>query len=101
MKPRLSKHIITNLLILLFISVKLTGLHTIFHDSEKDDTECSICLHHISHSQTAIALPAEFETIEVPNWDYILTVFVGELPKVDYKSDSQYRYFSRPPPSLI
>lgn len=101
MKLGFSKHIITNFLILLFISAKLTGLHAFFHDSEKTaDKECSVCLHAAQHQDLKI-IPQEFPTLEPIYFVEISNEIQSEIPDSFFGNDSFRAFFSRPPPFLI
>lgn len=101
MRLGLSKHIITNFLILLFISAKLTGLHAFFHDSEKTaDTECSICLHAAQHQDLKI-IPEDTPTLN-PIFSVIISNEIqSNIPDIFIEDDSLRAFFSRPPPCLI
>lgn len=80
----------------------MTGLHGLFHDTDKkSETECSICLHHISHSYNPETLPANFVEIVFHNWNYVSISTVNEFQQQIYVINSDYSLFSRPPPFLI
>ena len=102
MKLSIIKQNITYLLLVLFLSMKMTGLHAFSHTD--DDTEhdtCAICDHAIAHNLTPTISPST-DDFHIKN-----NVFAIEIEKTNnYRFIAQNtiivsELFSRPPPLYL
>lgn len=96
------KNSITYLFLVLFLSMKIAGLHVLLHTDDKDHAiHCSVCDHAISNNLTPTLTPHledfTFENLlfttrreSVKNYDFIA---VSNL--------ASGQLFSRPPPSKL
>lgn len=95
------KNSIAYLFLVIFISMKMTGLHALTHTDHKDHSQyCTICLHTVKHSSTPAQTPASLDyTIE--NNEYITQREINEtytfIASIEIAPD---QLFSRPPPFL-
>ncbi|WP_147679181.1 hypothetical protein [Algibacter pacificus] len=96
------KHIIAYFLLVIFLFVKVLGLHAISHsDSDKHHDNCVICNHAITHNLTPTLFP---DTIDVQLEDIPILIpsnIVYNYRCVILSSNMARALFSRPPPVLL
>ncbi|MCX2678375.1 hypothetical protein OOZ15_00330 [Galbibacter sp. EGI 63066] len=102
MKNGRLKNSITSLFLVLFISMKMTGLHVLSHTNDKDHAiHCTICDHAITHNLTP-ALTPDLQDFTIENTEPIVQ---GEITKnynfIALSNLASGQLFSRPPPSLL
>ena len=102
MKSSNIKHSITYLFLVLFLSMKLVGLHTFSHmDDDGHDAPCEICHYAITHNFTP-ELSTELQDFSVESAVLIINNIV--LNKYSFKVSntiSSNQLFSRPPPCIV
>ncbi|SDM54435.1 hypothetical protein SAMN04488514_11098 [Kriegella aquimaris] len=101
LKGRL-KHSISYFLLVLFLSVKMAGLHVLSHSDDKDHAlNCAICDHTTAHNQVPVIAPDlpdfkvhkfEVSFLQEANTHY---TFIGA------RTLDSDQLFSRPPPFLL
>ncbi len=88
---------ITSLLLVLFLAMKLTGLHAMSHIDDVDDT-CAICDHAITHNLTPSIAP-DSNDIQLEHIIFLIPIEVTNNYSYSTTSSLITRaLFSRPPP---
>lgn len=102
MKPSPIKQLITCFLLVLFLAMKLSGIHAMSHADDADEVNtCSICDYAISQSVTPIFSVNQHD-FPVENKLIFITLEVIINYSFSATSDIISRaLFSRPPPSLL
>ena len=102
MKSNRIKNSVTYLFLVLFLSMKLVGLHALSHVDDKDEhaVHCVICDHAITHNLTPILTP-DLDVFSIEHTEDV----VEQEVIVDYNfilssSIASNQLFSRPPPSI-
>jgi len=102
MKPSRIKHTITYLLLVLFLSMKITGLHALSHTTDDTvDDVCAICDHAIAHNLTPIIFPS---TVDFHIENKVLPIekkFASNYKTTVINTIVTSKLFCRPPPSLL
>ena len=93
---------ITFLLLALFITTKMAGLHVFSHTDEDDHgVECSICLH-VNAINLTPAITPESPNSVIQNTTYLLQETATEIYSfVGSSLIATDQLFSRPPPFII
>jgi len=102
MKNSRLKNNISILLLALFLSMKMAGLHVLSHTDDKEHAvHCYICDHAISHNLTPAIAP-DIPDYGIKNTEFLLQI---EKPKnyhfVVSCTIASDQLFSRPPPVLL
>ena len=102
MKTSQIKNNITYLFLVLFLSMKLVGLHALSHMNDKDHAlSCTICDHIISHNLTPV-ISQDIEDYSIATIDFFVQKEIDNkyhfIASNTIESD---QLFSRPPPSLV
>ncbi len=102
MKNGRLKNSITYLLLVLFLSMKIAGLHVLLHSDDKDNViHCTVCDHAITHNLIP-ALTPDLNGLTINN---IKTISQIEITKnysfIISGAIASDQLFSRPPPSLL
>ncbi|RPD99958.1 hypothetical protein EGM88_01455 [Aureibaculum marinum] len=102
MKTSPFKNSITYLFLVLFLSMKLIGLHTLSHSDDKDHSlDCTICDHIISHNLTPV-ITTDIDDYEIENVEFVVQKEINNnycfIASSSIESD---QLFSRPPPQFI
>lgn len=95
------KHSISCFLLVLFLSMKLVGLHTFCHSDDNHDEPCKICEFAITYNLTPI-LSLESHEFSIETFENVN----NNLVTINYNllvsnTITTSNLFSRPPPSLI
>lgn len=102
MKSGRLKHSITYLFLVLFLSMKMAGLHVLAHTDDKEHAlHCYICDHAVSHNLTP-AISEDIPEYGIENTECILQI--QKSVHYDFVVSSTIaadQLFSRPPPSLL
>lgn len=90
------------IMIAVFLTMKLAGLHAIFHSDEKEGGKCDICEYSLVHSATP-AIPQiepqiHFETQKVEF--FVRRTITNFYNVAKYTSLTYTHSFSRPPPTF-
>lgn len=102
MKLNHIKNSITYLFLVLFLSMKMAGLHALSHsDDDKEHAICVICDNVIVHNLTPTLTP-DLIDYEIKN----IELFIQKEITINYKSvisnnTIPRELFSRPPPFLV
>lgn len=96
------KNSITYLLLVLFISMKMAGLHVLSHTDDKDHAiHCTICDHAITHNLTP-ALSPDPQDFAIENTEQLVQREITENYNFSISSTiASDQLFSRPPPFLL
>lgn len=102
MKNGRLKNSITYLFLVLFLSMKIAGLHVLLHTDDKDNAiHCTVCDHAITHNLIP-ALTPDLSGFTINNIDIIvhreITKNYSFIISGTIASD---QLLSRPPPSLL
>lgn len=102
MKNGRLKNGLAYILFVLFLSMKMTGLHVLSHTDDKDHAlHCTICDHAVAHNLTP-ALTPDIPDFTIENTELIAreetTNTYGFIVSNTIASD---QLFSRPPPFLL
>ena len=102
MKIRRIKNSITYFLIVLFLSMKMAGLHALSHADDKEHAEhCAICDHAIVNNLTPILTP-DFQCFTIETIEFIVHREVTSNYRfIIFNTISVSQLFSRPPPFLV
>ncbi len=102
MKNDRLKHKITYLFLVLFISMKMTGLHILSHANDEDhDVECIFCDHAITHNLTPLLIN-NLQDFLIENTEFIVQrKIVKSYSFVISNTIASNQLFSRPPPLLL
>ncbi len=102
MKHGRLKNSITYLLLVLFISMKMAGLHVLSHTNDKDHAvHCTICDHAITNNLTP-ALTPDSQDFIIENTEPIVQSEITENYSFIISSTiATDQLFSRPPPFLL
>lgn len=103
MKNGRLKNTITSLFLVLFLSMKMAGLHVLYHTDDKDDVpHCTVCDHAIVNNLIPLLSP------DLPNFTIENTEFITSRGEnsIDYNciilgKIVSGQLFSRPPPFLL
>jgi len=102
MKSGRLKHSITYLFLVLFLSMKMVGLHVLSHTDDKEHAlHCYICDHAVSHNLTP-AISADIPDYGIENTEFLPQT--GKSENYDFVVSSTIapdQLFSRPPPVLL
>lgn len=102
MKNGWLKNSITFLFLVLFLSMKIAGLHVLSHAEDKDDAiHCSVCDHAITHNLTPV-LTSDSHTFAIEYAEFIFQNKVTE--NYNFTSLNNFpssELFSRPPPYFL
>lgn len=95
------KNSITYLFIILFLSIKMIGLHALTHEDDKNDTHCEICDHAVINDSTPLATLSPQEFL-IENTELI----IGKPSIKRYRFINSYaiandQLFCRPPPFTL
>ena len=102
MKAGVIKHSITYFFIILFLSVKMVGLHAIFHDTDqKNETECAVCIHSASHQQDFKFIADKLPELAFHLFQSFKTVVNLDISESYYIANQVHYNFLRPPPFLV
>ena len=105
MKSSLLKNSVTYLFLILFLSMKLVGLHALSHNHDLDESDhalhCVICDHATAINLTPALTPEPQEfSFEIKEY-----VFTQDLRKyynyIHSNTITSNELFCRPPPSLL
>ncbi len=102
MKNGRLKNSITYLLLVIFLSMKMAGLHVLSHTDDKDHAlHCTVCDHAITNNLTPALTPDSQDfTLENPEF----TAHRVSFKNYNFMTSSNLasgQLFSRPPPSLL
>ncbi|SIQ64018.1 hypothetical protein [Maribacter ulvicola] len=102
MKPSPIKQLITCVLLVLFLAMKLTGIHTMSHTDDVDEVAaCSICDYAISQSAIP-TIAANFNDFPVKKkFLFITPEVINNYTYSDTSAVISMALFSRPPPTLL
>jgi len=95
------KNSITYLFIILFLSVKMVGLHALTHEGDMNDTHCEICDHAVINNSTPIVnlVPQEFI---IKNTELIVSKpSIKHNRFINYYTIATDQLFCRPPPYIL
>ena len=102
MKLSIVKNSITYLLLALFLSMKMAGIHSLSHSDESGDAiYCAICDSSIDHNLTPTLVPNSID-FEVSTTTF--TLQKEEIVNYNFslsKNKKLRKLLSRPPPSLV
>ncbi|MNK35235.1 hypothetical protein D3C87_537550 [compost metagenome] len=102
MKPSVIKSSISYFFIILFLSVKMIGLHALFHDTDqKNETECAVCIHSASHQQDFKFIADTLPELAFCTFNSFKTNVNIDIPESFHSANQVHYNFSRPPPFLI
>lgn len=102
MKAGVIKNSITYFFIILFLSVKMIGLHALFHDThQKSEKECAVCIHFTSHEQDLKLIADKLPELALPTLFSFKTPVNICIPESLYHVNKIHYSFSRPPPFLV
>ena len=100
MKVSRIKNSITFILLALFLTVKMAGLHVLSHSDDKEHIDCTICDNAIVHNLTP-ALTPDIQHFLTENIEIVIQ---KEIPKTYCFSVlftiASNQLFSRPPPLI-
>lgn len=102
MKNGRLKNSIAYLLLVVFMSMKMAGLHALSHTDDTDHTlHCAVCDQAITHNFTP-ALTPDSQDFIIENTEYIV---INEISKnygfIISNTIASNQLFSRPPPYLL
>ena len=102
MKTSVLKHSITYFFLILFISMKMAGLHALTHSDDNDDhnTHCEICDFTLTQNLTPVLAP-ESQVFLIENTELVFHQEV--ISNYTFKGSFSFavnQLFSRPPPYL-
>lgn len=102
MKLSRHKNNITYLFLVLFLSMKMAGLHVLSHTDDKEHAAyCLICDHAIVHNLTPTLAPG-FSDLEIKNIDFFIQQeIVINYRSVIFNNAIPRELFSRPPPFMV
>lgn len=102
MKNGRLKNSITSLFLVLFISMKMAGLHVLFHSDDKDHAiHCTVCDHAIVHNLNP-ALTPDLPDFTIENPEFVVQrECIKNYHFIALNNLSTGLLFSRPPPSLL
>lgn len=102
MKNGRLKNSITCLFLVLFISMKMAGLHVLSHTNDKDHAiHCTICDHAITHNLTP-ALTPDLQDFTIENTEPIVQrEIIKNYNFIISSTIATDQLFSRPPPFLL
>lgn len=102
MKVSRIKNSIAFLFLVLFLSMKMVGLHALFHaDDNEHVVHCNICDHAIVHNLTP-TLTSDIQCFKVENVEFIVRGTVtANYRFIIFNTISVSQLFSRPPPFLV
>ena len=104
MKSSNIKHSITYLFLVLFLSMKMVGLHTFSHLDDDDnghDAPCEVCHYAITHNFTP-ELSTELQDFSIKTTTLLINNIV--LNNYSFKvtnSIASSQLFCRPPPCIV
>ncbi|AQS93484.1 hypothetical protein BXQ17_05010 [Polaribacter sp. BM10] len=102
MKLSIVKNSISYLLLALFLSMKMAGIHSLTHSDESDDAiYCAICDSSIDHNLTPTLVPNSID-FEVSTSIFIVYKKIANNYNFSLSKNTKLRkLLSRPPPSLV
>ncbi|UTD14589.1 hypothetical protein HER15_03465 [Tenacibaculum mesophilum] len=102
MKKGWLKNSVTYLFLVLFLSVKMTGIHVLMHTDDMDHAvHCTMCDHSITHDLTP-ALTPNFQNLIIDKFEIIVQKSIIKNYRFTATSNFVlYQLFSRPPPFLL
>ncbi|MGS2762794.1 hypothetical protein [Sinomicrobium sp. M5D2P9] len=102
MKVSRIKNSVTYLFLVLFIGMKMAGLHVLTHNDDKDHlVHCAVCDHIITGNHTPV-LPSDTEEFRLQNEEpVVVKEIAGEYHFVYGNTDIPNHLFSRPPPASL
>ena len=96
------KNSITYLFLVLFLSMKIAGLHALLHADDKDHViHCTVCDHAITNNLTPTLTP-HLEDFTIKN--LLFTPRIKNIKNYNFVIVSNLasgQLFSRPPPSIL
>jgi hypothetical protein len=102
MKTSVIKHNVACFLLLLFLSLKMVGLHTLSHtDDEDHNAPCEICSHALVHNLIPALIPQP-TAFSIENTTLVFNHI--EIISYHFKISSTIassQLFSRPPPIFV
>ncbi|WP_111307873.1 hypothetical protein [Confluentibacter sediminis] len=103
MKQGRLKHSITYLLLVVFISMKMAGLHVLSHTDDKDHAlHCVVCDQAITHNFTPALTPDSQEFVIGETTAYLVKKEISKsYGFIISNTLAANQLFSRPPPSLL
>jgi len=101
MKSSRIKNNITYFFIVLFLSTKIAGLHSLTHTDDKDHDTCAICDYAVVCNVTPTLTP-DLNDFEIENIEIIIQKEVlNNYNFILLKKIVSQELFSRPPPFLV
>jgi len=102
MKNGRLKNSIAFLLLALFLSMKMLGLHAFSHENDKDHAvQCAICDHVIANDLTPILTP-DSQDFTIDGIEYIIQREISKSYSfIISNTIASNQLFSRPPPFLL
>ena len=102
MKISRLKNSISFLLLALFLSMKMAGLHVLSHTDDKEHAlHCYICDHAITHNLTP-ALTPDTQDFIIENTEFVVqTELTKNYSFIISSTIATDQLFSRPPPFLL
>ncbi|UMB59295.1 hypothetical protein MHL31_09405 [Lutibacter sp. A80] len=96
------KNSITYLFLVLFISIKMTGIHALLHnDDDEHALHCVICENAITHNLTPAITP-DSEDFTIENIEFVTPKnLIKHYSFISLTTIESNQLFSRPPPSLL
>lgn len=96
------KSSIAYLFLVLFLSMKMTGLHVLSHSDDKDQAlHCAVCDHAMAHNLTP-ALAPDLQVFAIENTESVVRKEVKENYEFIVSSSiAPDQLFSRPPPVVL
>jgi len=96
------KNSIAYLFLVLFISIKMTGLHTLLHNDDDDhDSQCVICENAITYNLTPVLTP-DLQDFTIEKIEFVIPKeLIKHYSFISLSTIESNQLFSRPPPSLV
>ena len=102
MKASRIKNSITYFFVVLFLSMKLVGLHALSHTDDKDHAiHCTVCDFAITQNVTPVLAP-DIQDFSIKNIEFVVErEITNNYSFVISSAITPSQLFSRPPPSLL
>ena len=92
------RHIISSFFLILFISVKLIGLHSLTHDENENKEEtCLVCDHFLVDNLSPVT-PSVTDDFDLKPFFFYSETLQDEYVSVELNTSYSRYFFSRPPP---
>ncbi|WP_179319541.1 hypothetical protein [Winogradskyella helgolandensis] len=96
------KNSITYIFIILFLSIKMVGLHALTHEDDKsEDIHCAVCDYAVLHNLTPTLTP-EPQDFSIENTELeIPRSIIKHYSFITSNAIASNQQFSRPPPFIL